>query len=202
MPEEAADGSQAEQANEPQAGQTSQRTEGQVPEARGVDVLPDWAQAIVRDARKQAAAERKKLQPLEQRLTEFENRDKSDSERLTAERDRLAKDLEERETRVRDLTARQAVYEAADNAATGKVDRVAVYKIVRDELEYDSDGAPTNVDAVIAAAKKDHPGLFPATPGKADAGSRDSQSGPEPQTPTERLQRGYATQSTTRNRRA
>ena len=140
-----------------------------------------------RDAAKSATRELTKLQ---ERLAEIENKDKSDAERLQAERDRLAQQLQERETRLREVTARGVVTEAA-----GKLNGRApglIFKAIKDDLEYDDDGNPTNVDTLLAQLKKDEPELFPAVRGKADGGAGDDRSAPEPKAGLERLSSAYA----------
>ena len=121
-----------------------------------------------RDRAKTAERELKKLQT---RLDELDGRDKSDVERLTKERDSLADTLKERETKLREQAGRTAVYEAAReaNATSSR----AVYALIRDDIEFDDDGEPTNIDALIAKAKKDEPVLFRATAGSGDGGKGD-----------------------------
>ena len=118
-----------------------------------------------RDRAKTAERELKKLQT---RLDELDGKDKSDVERLTKERDTLADTLKERETRLREQAGRTAVYEAAReaNATSSR----AVYALIRDDIEFDDDGEPTNIDALIVKAKKDEPVLFRAAAGSGDGG--------------------------------
>ncbi len=162
------------------------------------DAAKDGDDAALKDAGKKALesertarrAAEKSLKALESRIAEFENRDKSDTERLTAERDRLAKDLEAREAKLRDVNARGVVTDAATKA--GAISPSAVFALVRGDLEYDADGEPTNVDAVIAAAKKDEPKLFPGAPGKADAGAGSTHTDREIKPGMDRIINAYA----------
>jgi len=48
-----------------------------------------------------------------------------------------------------------------------------VYRLVKENLEFDSEYEVTNVAALLAEAKKDAPELFKAPTGKGDGGSRD-----------------------------
>lgn len=118
-----------------------------------------------RDARK--AAE-KSIKAFERRIAEIEGKDKSDVERLTGERDKLLKDLDERSGKLRLTLAEQAVRDAAESA--GARNPKLVFRIVRDDLDIDEDGSVSNLDAAIKDAKKSAPELFGAGNGKADGG--------------------------------
>lgn len=131
-----------------------------------------------REARKTADRELKKLQG---RIDELDGRDKSDVERLTKERDQLKTDLADRETKVRERVGRVAAIEAAGKA--NAVSTKAVYALIRDDIDFDDDGEPTNVERLIAQAKKDEPQLFRAAVGSGDGGK----GGDTPQDENERM---------------
>ncbi len=162
------------------------------------DELGEKGQAAIkaeRDARKKAERDLKSAQT---RLSELEGRDKSDVERLTGERDAAAKRATDTETRLRDANARSAVADAA-----GKVNAIstrAVYAMIRADLEFDDDGDPTNVDALIKQAQKDEPSLFRAAAGSGDGGRRDSNDR-EISPGLDRLTYAYEKNSRTANRR-
>jgi hypothetical protein len=118
-----------------------------------------------RDARKVAD---KELKAAQKRLADLEDRDKSELEKVTGERDRLIKDLEAREARLRILTASEKVAAAATHA--NAIEPAAVFKLVRDDLTFDDDGQPTNVADVVADAKKQYPAMFQAASGSGDGG--------------------------------
>jgi hypothetical protein len=118
-----------------------------------------------RDARK--AAERE-LTALRKRLDDLEGKDKSDVERIAGERDQLRKDLEDQQKRVRRAAGKAAALEAARSA--NAIAPTAVYALIRDDLEFDDDDEPTNLDALLIGAKKQEPALFQAVSGSGDGG--------------------------------
>lgn len=146
-----------------------------------------------RTARKTAERELKAAQA---KLGELEGRDKSDVERLTGERDRLAKEIEDARNVIRDRDAMDALRDALTEAKAQSVALAA--KALRGDLEYDKDGAPTNVEALVSALKKSDPALFQVRHGSADGGSKGGNGQSEPTTPHERLARGYAQSATAR----
>jgi flagellar motility protein MotE (MotC chaperone) len=154
--------SDQEQTNEQQTDQTDDKqTEQKQDDTSG---LRSALQAE-RDARKTAD---KELKTLQKRLADLEDRDKSELEKVSGERDRLIKDLEAREARLRILTASEKVHSAATKA--NAIEPAAVFKLVRDDLTFDDDGAPTNVSEVVAEAKKQYPAMFQASSGSGDGG--------------------------------
>jgi hypothetical protein len=136
---------------------------GQDSQPTGFDALPPETQKEIRALRKEAAGYRKKVEDYEAaNQTESDRRDAA----LKAAEDRAAT----LETRLRDISARSAVTDAAAKAKA--VSTRAVYALIRDDLEYGDDGAPTNVDALIKAAIKSDPELFDlrAANGSGDGG--------------------------------
>jgi uncharacterized protein YhaN len=132
----------------------------------GFDALPPETQAEIRKLRKEAATYRKKAE-------EYENLTKTEAERresaLKAAEDRAAT----LEARLRDLSARSVVTEAATKA--NALSSRAVYALIQSDLEYDDTGNPTNVDALVKQAIKDEPQLFRASAGSGDGGKGNGQ---------------------------
>lgn len=160
MPEDATDQTDAREA------QTDDQTTDQQPDQ--TDDLGDKGQAALkaeRDARKKAERD---LKALNTRLAELENAGKSEDEK----RAQALKAAEERataaESRYRTAIGRAAVTDAASKA--GAISTKAVYALIRDDIDFDDDGEPTNIAALIAAAKKDEPQLFRAAGGSGDGG--------------------------------
>lgn len=153
------------------------------------------ALAAERKDRKQA---QKDLKALQDRLDAIENDGKPESEKLTRERDAANQRAEAAEKRLRDANARVAVTEAAQKVNAISVR--AVLKLIEDDLEYDDEGEPTNVDALIAQARKDEPSLFKHAGGSADGGKTGG-SKPEAQPGLDRIRQAYASSSTSARRR-
>lgn len=156
----------------------------------------DKERSAARDARRD-------LKTAQAKLSEIENANTSDADKLKAAEDR-ATAAEDRataaENRVRVSNARSAVYDAVAPGKANAISARAVFALVQSDLEFDDDGEPTNVDALIAQAKKDEPDLFRAAAGSADGGARDS-TAREVQPGVDRLAYAYETQSkTARNR--
>src|SRR5690606_9018795 len=107
------------------------------------DALPPETQAEIRKLRKEAATYRK-------RVDEYENASKTELER----RDAALKAAEDRastlETRLRDLSARSAVTDAATKV--NAISPRAVYALIKGDPDFDDDGNPTNVDALLKQA--------------------------------------------------
>lgn len=101
------------------------------------------------------------------RLTEYEMAQKSDLERLVAERDGLREELASERARVRSIRTEAAVRDAAE--AAGSINARLVWRLVKDDLEVDETGAVVNLAEAIAQAKQDAPQLF-GPGGKADGG--------------------------------
>lgn len=160
------------------------------------DELGEKGQAAIkaeRDARKKAERD---LKVANTRLAEIDSADKSDAEKTSA----ALKAAEERATaaelRLRDANARVAVSDAATNAKAISVR--AVYALIRDDLEFDDDGEPTNVDALVKASIKAEPSLFRAANGSGDGGVTSSTAQKEYASNADLLSAGYAQSSKAR----
>ena len=118
-----------------------------------------------RDARRKAERD---LKALRTRLDELENAGKSEDEKRTAAL-RAAEDrATAAELRYQAAIGRAAVTEAATKA--GAISTKAVYALIREDIDFDDDGEPTNIEDLITAARKDEPQLFRAAAGSGDGG--------------------------------
>ena len=104
------------------------------------------------------------------KFTELEDATKTESERLTGERDRFKSEVDQLRDELRNLRSESAFLEAAREARARAPK--TLYRAFRDQLEYDKQGNPTNIADVIAAAKDDEPDLFHAATGTSDAGRK------------------------------
>jgi len=118
-----------------------------------------------RDARRKAERDLKALQA---KVAEFENKDKTETERSQAAQKAAEERATAAENRLRAANARVAITEAAQkaNATSTRL----VMALITPDLEYDDNGEPTNINALIAQAKKDEPSLFRAAQGSGDGG--------------------------------
>ena len=148
--------------------------------------------------RKAARDAAKQIKTLQAKLDEIENAGKPESEKLSRERDAATQRAEAAEQRLRDANARVAVTEAATKANAISVR--AVLKLIEDDLDFNDDGEPTNVDALITQARKDEPQLFRAAAGSADGGKGSNGHKPEPTPGYGRLVSAYETNSTSARR--
>ena len=146
-----------------------------------------------RDARKTAVKAQKDLQ---RELDALKGKDQSDGQKLTAAEERA----QNAEQRLREATGRTAVLDAASKAIATNLN--AVYAMVRDDLEFDDEGEPTNVDDVLAQLKTDEPDLFKHSKGRGDGGSgNDGTNQREVKPGFDRLRVAYEKKNPTRTRR-
>ena len=164
---------------------------GENDELAGLKSALDKERKAARDAAKQ-------IKTLQAKLDEIENAGKPESEKLSRERDAATQRAEAAEQRLRDANARVAVTEAATKANAISVR--AVLKLIEDDLDFNDDGEPTNVDALITQARKDEPQLFRAAAGSADGGKGSNGHKPEPTPGYGRLVSAYETNSTSARR--
>jgi hypothetical protein len=123
-------------------------------------------------ARKTQRETERNLKAAQDRLAELEAKDKSDVERVTAERDKLKADLDARDVRMRDMAASTALLGAATKAGARYPDLIV--DRLRTKAELDDDLNVTNAEALVTAAKREYPDLFRIVDGKADGGKSDS----------------------------
>lgn len=135
----------------------------EAPQPEGAEALKAALKAE-RDARRRFERE---LKATAARLGEFEMAQKSDLERLIAERDQLKELTATQEAQLRRTLTETAVRDAAESA--GARNGRLVWKLVKDDLEVSETGEVANLAEAIAQARKDAPELFgPA--GRSDAG--------------------------------
>ena len=161
-------------------------------DGQGQDDYAELKSAIKqeRDARK--AAERT-LKEANDRLAQLEGKDKSDVERLAAERDRYKAELDAREARLRDLAVTTALTTAATKAGA-RYPELIVQRVSADAV-LDDDLNVKNADKLMTEVKKDYPDLFRVVDGTADGG-KGRQDGNTTTSDMNRLLRrnaGYAT---------
>lgn len=151
---------------EPPAGTTTATTEPQA----GAATSPA-GDAISLETKKKLDKEaiqlRKERDDLKRKLEEHENAKLSETERLTKElkelKDQQATWLAER----RERDARDAVIEAASDEKVGARNPRAIYRLIRDDLEFDESGKVRNLDDALKKAKADYPELFGKATGAA-----------------------------------
>jgi hypothetical protein len=157
------DATQADADAQPQAGTSTdqQQASSQAPEPTDIKDLPAWAQKLIKDTRREAGDYRTKAQ-------QYEDANKTEAEK----REQALKSAEDRataaESRYQAAIGRAAVTDAATKA--GAISSRAVHALIRDEIDFGDDGEPTNIDALINAARKDEPQLFRAAAGSGDGG--------------------------------
>lgn len=112
---------------------------------------------------------------IEDLLSEYstlKDANKTEFERLTGQVDDFKAKYEQSEARYRGVVARSAVTDEATKA--GAISPKAVYALIRDDVEFDKAGEPTNIAELIAQAKTDEPQLFRAAGGSGDGGKGNS----------------------------
>lgn len=166
-----------------QTEQTTQTAETQTEDVSGLKSALEKERSTARDASKA-------LKAAQAKIAEFENRDKSDTERLTAERDKLKLDAETALTKLRTANARSAVIDAVSKL-NPTISPVSVFNLVRDGLEYDDDGEPTNVAAALKTLGTQDPGVFRKSGGKGDGGETGAGGAREYASPTDRMASAY-----------
>ena len=137
-------------------------------EDKGVEDVTGLKTALQseRDARKNAE---KTARDLQIRLTAIENSGKSESDKLTARLEALEKDNATKGLAIRERDAKDAARAAAKTA--GAPDGDLVYRVIRSDLEFDDDGKPSNLKALIDDLKQTTPHLFKAASTRVDGGA-------------------------------
>jgi hypothetical protein len=133
----------------------------------GADDRAELKEALEKE-RKAARDAAKQIKDLQAKIAGFEDRDKSDAQKLIEERDALKAEREAAVTRARSKAGKAAALEAARTA--NALEPLAVYALIRDDLEYDDDDEPTNLDALLAKVRKSAPRLFQQGAGSGDGG--------------------------------
>lgn len=164
MTDAAAVEGQAPETVKPQAGeQAEQQANPQAGDAQDVKGLPEWAQKLIQDTRKEAATSRTKLQKIE-------DSQKSELEKAQDAAAKAIKDVEDARRELRDRDATDALRTALTDSKV--ISLTVAVKALRSDLDYDDDGKPTNVKALVDGLRKSDPHLFRAADGGADGGER------------------------------
>lgn len=135
------------------------------------DHLGDPGKAALAAERKARREADKTAKELAARLAEYEQRDMTEAQKLAAERDTLAAERDQWRTRAQQTAVANAV--TAEAVKLGTVDTDAVVQLLRDRIDVDDDGQPTNVAKAVADLAKSKPYLFRTTP----PGARDAHAG-------------------------
>lgn len=135
------------------------------------------------------------VKALRTELETIKNAGKTDEEKREADLKDAQTRADAAETRLKTANARVAVTDAATK--TNAISVNAVFALIRDGLEYDDDGEPTNVDDLIAKARKDEPQLFRAAAGSGDGGKQTSTKKPDVAPGYARMAQAYNTDSKT-----
>jgi len=104
------------------------------------------------------------------RVAEADAKKKEDEGKLSTE-EREKRRADEAEARLRTREARDVLEEAAKDA--GASNPTKLYRLVKDDLEFDDNGKPTNLKEVLVRAKREFPDEFGSKrpPGSADGGA-------------------------------
>jgi membrane protein involved in colicin uptake len=155
--------SQASQADEAAQSQADEAAQSQA-DHQSETISLDEAKKL----RTEAASLRKRLRDAESKVQAAEDAKKPELDRLLSERDRYKADMEAAQKRAQDKAGKSAAIEAA--RAANAISATAIYALVRDRIEYDDDDEPTNLERLIADARKAEPSLFQASAGSGDGG--------------------------------
>lgn len=171
MPDEQANGTQAEPEAQPQAGTS--------------DDKPQAGESISLDEAKKLRSEAKNLRT---RLAAFEAAEEqrkqaslTEAERLKADREKLDRERQDLTVRERTIAVRDGLAAAATAEKLGLVASSATVIRLLDlnSVEFDDSGTPTNLGPLLKQLAKDEPALFEQRrrSGSADGGAGGNQSG-------------------------
>lgn len=128
--------------------------------------------------RNEAAALRRRVAAHEKAEEDRRKASLTEQERLSDERAAIERERQQFDTERRTFRLQQAAMLAGGRAGAIYPDVIDAMVLGRmAEVEWTDDGAPTNVDALIGAIRRSHPGLFRAPAGSADGGSGARNSG-------------------------
>lgn len=133
------------------------------------------------------------VEALLSQFTELENKGKTELQRLEGERDGYKSQAESAAQELRQVRAEAAVLTAATQARA--VDPDAILALAMNRLEFDKDGKPSNVSAVIEALRTERPERFKAAEGSGDGGKGGSGTPPEFSGGMDRLRYAYENES-------
>jgi hypothetical protein len=163
--------------------------------AKAKELLADLAKE-----RKSRQAAEKTLKDLQKQIDDLNAKDQSELERTKTALTQAQKDLEEKNAKLREKAARSALIDEATKANALRPD--AVYKLVKDDAEYDDDGEITNAAALIQEARKTAPELFGTKQGgQGNGGAQDAEGGEDTSSfGVSRLRSAYAASSKSKKR--
>lgn len=162
-------------------GQESANTNGQEPtttntSAQTGDGEPfdkDRALATIKNLReyeKLSKAQAKEMEALRQQLKVRADADLSETDKAKARVTELEKANADLAARLQEQAIRGAVADAG--AKVGAIRPLLLHRLIdTDDLTFDDDGHPKNVDLVVGNLKRQYPELFRAVAGSADGGS-------------------------------
>jgi hypothetical protein len=133
----------------------------------------DDSAAVIARLNAEAKKHREAYEAAAKELSELKQAGMSELEKTQTKLAEEERRRMEVENKLQELTLGEAVRTAATKAKA--VDADLVWRAVDlGRVEYDADGKPTNLDALVAEVKKAHPILFGQARGDADGGSRGS----------------------------
>lgn len=161
---------------QPQGGAQQQPTHqpGQQPSEPPQGDSTDWKAEARKweDRAKRDAAKAKANADAAQRLTQLEDANKSETEKLLDRATKAEERAQQAEERYRTATIRSAVIDAATTAHAVDAETVYLHLQARGGIDLDDNGTATGVDAAVKQLAKDKPHLFSqAAPGSRDANS-------------------------------
>ena len=144
------------------------QNDNQQDDGKGADDVAGLKSALQseRDARK---ASDKAAKDLARELETIKNSGKSDAEKLAARIEALEKDNLAKSATIRERDAKDAARTAAKTA--GAPDGDLIYRVIKSDIEFDDNGKPTNLSALIDDLKQLSPNLFKVEPKRIDGGA-------------------------------
>lgn len=130
------------------------------------DPKPDSANKLIKDF---VAKRGISVEDLLKQITDQENAQKTELEKITGERDTIQSRYSELESRHRETIGESAFVDAATKAKA-RSPRL-LFHAYKSQLEYDDAGQVTNLKAVLDKAKSDEPGQFLKAAGRGDGGA-------------------------------
>ncbi len=166
-----ATGTQADPGTQPPAGTAQSQADG------GSETVTEQPESIsleeAKKLRSEARSLRSRLAALEGEKATREKADLSEVERLRKEKADLEARLVESDKAIRDRTTRAALVAAAAKAGFADPEDAVVF--LHDQVEYEEDGTPKGIDALVADLRKRKPNLLASyvrATGSIDGGTR------------------------------
>jgi ElaB/YqjD/DUF883 family membrane-anchored ribosome-binding protein len=150
---------------------TETEAPAEAPDTTPNDLLGDAGKAALSAERKARRDAEKQLREATERLAAFEDATKTETQKASDRATASEVAAQQWRDRYEAMVKRNHVTEAA--VAAKALDPATVYALLRDDIELDDDGTPTNVDKLVANLAKSKPFLF----GSPAAGARDAQPG-------------------------